>query len=422
MFNNFFYLFKYSDLRQKLFFTFFFIIIYRFGSHIPLFGVNLNELEKFFSSNQALGFFDLFSGGNLSKFSIFSLGIIPYINSSIIIQLLTIIFPKLKEASEEGDSGRKLLSQYTRYLTVFIALIQSVVLILNFRNFISTEISFLTFFLYSVIVLVAGSIFIMWIGELITVYGIGNGSSLLIFIGIVSQMPFYFKNTFILIKTGFSLFSILALFFVFLIIIFLIVQVQEAERKVYINYARKIVSDKIYSIPNNFIPFKLIQGGVMPVIFSSALLQFPLIIFQYFFSNSIQSFFLSFYHHNSFIYNLFFCFLIFFFAYFYTAVTFNPFDLSDNIKKQGGFIPGVRPGQNTISYFENIVSRLTFMGAFFLSFVAIIPVLAANFTKVHTFMGLGGTAFLIMVGVALDIMRQIDVYIISKKYDGFLKQ
>ena len=421
MLNNFLYLFRYKDLRNKLFFTLFFIVIYRLGSHIPLFGINLNELEKFFSNNQALGFFDLFSGGNLSKLSIFSLGIIPYINASIIIQLLTIIFPKLKETSEEGEIGRKVLSQYTRYLTVFIASIQSIVLIFNFRSFISTDISFLIFLFYSVIVLVSGAIFIMWLGELITVHGIGNGSSLLIFIGIVSQMPFYFKNTFLLVKTGVSLFSVLSLFFVFLMIIFFIVQVQEAERKVSINYARKLMFDKIYSIPNNYIPFKLIQGGVMPVIFSSALLQFPLIIFQYLFSNSVKSSFLNFYQYNSFIYNLFFCLLIFFFAYFYTAVTFNPSELSDNIKKQGGFIPGVRPGQNTISYFESIISRLTFMGAFFLSFVAIIPVLAANFTKVQTFMGLGGTAFLIMVGVALDLMRQIDVYIISKKYDGFLK-
>jgi len=420
MLNNLFYLLKYSDLRYKIFFTFFFILIYRLGSHIPLFGVNLNELEKFFSSSQVLGFFDLFSGGNLSKLSIFSLGIIPYINASIIMQLLTIIFPKLKETSEEGEAGRKVLSQYTRYLTLFVALVQSIVLIFNFRNFVNTEISFVIFLFSSVVILVSGAIFIMWLGELITAYGIGNGSSLLIFIGIVSQMPFYFKNTFLLIKTGFSLFSVLFLFFVFLLIIFFIVQVQEAERKVPISYARKLMADKTYSMPSNFIPFKLIQGGVMPVIFSSALLQFPLIIFQYLFSDSKYSFFLNFYHYNSFFYNFFFCLLIFFFAYFYTAVTFNPSELSDNIKKQGGFIPGVRPGQNTIFYFEIIVSRLTFMGAFFLSFVAIIPILVANLTKVQTFMGLGGTAFLIMVGVALDLMKQVDVYIISKKYDGFL--
>ncbi len=409
-------LFSHKDLRNKIFFTLFVLFLYRLGSHVPITGIDVVGLQSMFANGGVLGFFNLFSGGNLSRFSLFGLGILPYINASIIMQLASIVWPKLKEIAEEGESGRKQLAQYTRYLAIGIAFVQSIVMSIGFKTFLLPDVSFGFFLFYSSITLVAGSALVMWFGELISEYGIGNGASLLIFVGIVAQMPFYFHNTYVLIVGGANIFSVLFLLAIFLLMIVAIVYVQEAQRKIPIQYAKRVVGRKVYAGTNTFIPLKLIQGGVMPIIFASAVLQFPLIFAQYLKIDFLKSVL----HYDGIVYNLLFCLMIFFFTYFYTAITFNPQELSDNIKKYGGFIMGVRPGKPTVDFLDGIVSKLTLVGATFLSLLALLPVLSANLTHVTSFMGLGGTALLIIVGVALDLIKQIDSFIISKKYEGFL--
>jgi len=414
-------IFAIPELRKKIVYTLFIVIVYRLGSHIPISGVDLEAISNLFNQNGILGFFNLFSGGGLSRFSIFALGILPYINASIIMQLLTIAWPKLKELAEEGDAGRKQVAQYTRYLAIALAFVQGTVMAVGFQSFVDPSIPFIVFLFYAVMSLVAGAAFVMWLGELVTENGIGNGASILIFIGIIAQMPGYIRNTYVLISGGASIVGVVILAAVFLAMIVSIVVVQEAERKVPVQYAKRVVGRKMYGGQNTFIPLRLIQGGVMPIIFASAVLQFPLMFGQYINVPAIQNFFNTYYRYDGVLYNGFFCLLIFFFTYFYTAITFNPQDLADNIKKYGGFIMGVRPGKSAVEYLEKIITKLTLVGAVFLSLVALVPVVTANLTKVTSFMGLGGTALLIIVGVAMDVVKQIETVIISKKYEGLLE-
>ena len=278
------------------------------------------------------------------------------------------------------------------------------------------------FLIYSVIGLVAGAALVMWLGELMTENGIGNGASILIFIGIISQMPLYIKNTYILVSGGASIIGVMILVFVFLAMIVSIVYVQEAERKVPVQYAKRVIGRKVYGGQNTYIPLRLIQGGVMPIIFASAVLQFPSMIIGAINIESVQKIFNQIYQYDGLIYNGLFCVLIFFFTYFYTAITFNPQELSDNIKKHGGFIMGVRPGNPTVMHLEKIITKLTLVGAVFLALVALVPVITANLTKVTSFMGLGGTALLIIVGVAMDLVKQIEAIIISKRYESLIGQ
>ena len=409
------------SLRKKILYSIAILVLYRVGSHVPISGVNLSMLSDLFNQGGVLGFFDLFSGGGLSRFSVFALGILPYINASIIMQLMTIVWPKLKELAEEGDSGRKQIAQYTRYLAVGMSFLQATVMAVGFKSFVLPGISFPFFLFYAVTCLVAGAALVMWLGELITENGIGNGASLLIFIGIIAQMPAYIKNTYVLIQGGASKIGVAILLLVFIAIIISIVFVQEAEKKIPVQYAKRVVGRRMYGSQNTYIPLRLIQGGVMPIIFASAVLQFPLMFVQYINVESLQNFFSTYYQYDGVAYNLFFCLLIFFFTYFYTAITFNPQDLADNIKKHGGFIMGVRPGRSTVEFLEKIITKLTLVGAMFLSFVALVPVVAANLTQITSFMGLGGTALLIIVGVAMDLVKQIEVFVISKKYEGLLE-
>ena len=411
-------IFKLKELRNKILFVVFIIFIYRLGSHIPIPGVNLNALEEIFSNNSILGFFNLFSGGGLKRFSVFALGILPYINASIIMQLLTVVLPKLKELGEEGEGGRKQIAQYTRYLAVGLSVLQSFFMSVGFKSLVNPGISQGSFLFYSVIGLVAGATLVMWLGEIITEKGIGNGASILIFIGIIAEMPTYINNTIVLVQSGTNIVNVMILAIVFLMMIVLIVYVQEAERKIPVQYAKRVVGRKMLSAQNTYIPFRLIQGGVMPIIFASAVLQFPLMFSQYINVDKVNHFFSTYYQYDGWVYNLFFCVLIFFFTYFYTAITFNPDDLAQNIKKNGGFIMGVRPGKPTLEFLENIISKLTLFGAFFLSIFALIPIITANTTNVTSFMGLGGTALLIIVGVAMDVVKQVESFIISKQYEG----
>lgn len=419
--NNLSAVFRIPELRKKILYTFAILAVYRVGSHIPISGINLDALNSLFDQGGVLGFFNLFSGGALSRFSIFALGILPYINASIIMQLMTIVWPKLKEIAEEGEQGRKQLAQITRYLAIVLAFVQATMMVIGFKSFVSPDISFPFFMAYAIVGLVAGAALVMWFGELISENGIGNGASILIFVGIIAQVPFYIKNTYVLVQGGTSPINVAILAAVFIGIIVSIVFVQEAERRVTVQYAKRIVGRKMMGGQNTYIPLRLIQGGVMPIIFASAVLQFPLMFSQYVNVESIQNFFSTYYTYDGVVYNLFFCVLIFFFTYFYTAITFNPQDLAENIRKNGGFIMGVRPGRPTVEYLEKIITKLTFVGAVFLAFVALVPVVASNLTNVTSFMGLGGTALLIMVGVAMDLVKQIDTFVIAKRYEGLTK-
>jgi len=411
-------LFRSKELRKKVFFTLSLVALYRFGSHIPLPGIDLESIKALFSGGGVLGFFNLFSGGGLSRFSVFALGILPYINASIIMQLLTIVWPKLKEISQEGDFGRKQIGQYTRYLAVALSFFQAIVMAVGFRSFVQPGVSFSWFLLSSVVGLVAGASLVMWLGEVMTEYGIGNGASILIFVGILAGMPAYVRDAYQWIVIQGSVFSGLVMIIVFLSLILAIVFVQEAQREVPIQYAKRVVGRQVLGGKNSFIPLKLIQGGVMPIIFASAILQFPMMFFQYIPFAGLSEKMAIFFSYDSFAYNAFFCFLIFFFTYFYTAITFNPQDIADMLKKNGGFVLGIRPGQQTVDYLDYIISKMTFLGAFFLAAIALIPILAFLWTRFSVFQGLGGTAMLIIVGVAMDLVRQIKGFAVAKHYSG----
>ncbi len=411
-------LFESRELRKKLFFTLALVAIYRFGSHIPLPGIDLESIKALFSQGGVLGFFNLFSGGGLSRFSVFALGILPYINASIIVQLLTIVWPKLKEISQEGEFGRKQIGQYTRYLAIILAFFQAIFMSIGFRSFVQPGVSFGWFLFSSVVGLVAGAALVMWLGEIMTEYGIGNGASILIFVGILAGTPAYARDAYQWIVIQGSLFSGIAMLLVFLSLIVAIVFVQEAQREVAVSYAKRVVGRQTIGGKSSFIPLKLIQGGVMPIIFASAILQFPLMFFQYLPWSGVASKMTAMFHYDSFVYNGLFCFLIFFFTYFYTAITFNPQDIADMLKKNGGFVLGIRPGTQTVDYLDQIISKMTLLGASFLAAIALVPILAFILTRFSVFQGLGGTAMLIIVGVAMDLVRQIKSFAVSKRYSG----
>lgn len=411
-------IFSSKELRGKLVFTCLLVALYRFGSHIPLPGIDLDSVKALFSQGGVLGFFNLFSGGGLSRFSVFALGILPYINASIIVQLLTIVWPKLKELSQEGDFGRKQIAQYTRYLAVALSFFQAIVMAVGFRAFLEPGVGFGWFLFSSVIGLVAGAALVMWFSEIMTEYGIGNGASILIFVGILAGMPAYVRDAYQWIVIQGSVFSAIAVFCVFLGLILAIVFVQEAQREVPVHYAKRVAGRQVTGAKTSFIPLKLIQGGVMPIIFASAILQFPLMFFQYVPMGVLGQKMLTLFQYEGLFYNLVFCFLIFFFTYFYTAITFDPRDIADMLRKNGGFILGIRPGSQTVAYLDFIISKMTLLGATFLALIALIPILAFIWSKFSIFQGLGGTAMLIIVGVAMDLVRQIRGFLVSKKYQG----
>ena len=420
------YIFQLEGLRNKLLFTLGIIALSRIGTFISVPGIDASSLKAMFTAGAGsplLGFVDLFSGGALTNFSIFSMGIIPYINASIIIQLYGIISPQLKELMEEGESGRKQVAQYTRLLTIALAFVQSLaisvsflnsnLITLNYNNF-----SYFSFLMVSTITMVAGSALLMWLAEIITVYGIGNGASLLIFTSIVSRMPKYVSGTAKVMMGPSSYVGLAFLILIMIVVIMGIIVVQEAQRKIHVQYAKKIVGNKMYGGQATYIPLKINQGGVLPIIFASSFLMFPAMIANFIpmFSGLAKALM-----PGGIWYMILFGFLIFFFTYFYTAITFNPKELADNIQKYGGFILGVRPGKPTAEYLDRIISRLTLLGATFLAIIAIMPTVTANVTKIYTFMGLGGTALLIMVGVAMDLMKQVDTYIVNSKYEGLIR-
>ncbi|MGI8419772.1 MAG: preprotein translocase subunit SecY [Candidatus Levyibacteriota bacterium] len=416
--------FKSPEVRKKIIFTLALFLVFRIFAHVPVAGVNIAQLKTLFAGNQFLGFLDIFSGGTLSNFSIMALGLNPYINASIILQLLTMVFPKLEELSKEGDSGRQKINQYTRFLTVPLSVLQAIGVYALLRSqHLVTTLTALDFIAF-VLTLVAGSMFLVWLGELITDRGVGNGISLLIFGGIVGRLPVLFGQTASTATAQASL-SLLSFVVLGLVVIAGIIVVNEATRQIPVHYARRMRGNKMYGGQATHLPLRLNQAGVIPIIFAVSLVLLPTLISQIFISSpnhalrSVAEFMSVWFSQTSVLYNALYFFLVVAFTFFYTAVVFNPKKISEEIQKYGGFIPGVRPGKSTAAYLNYILTRITLAGACFLGLVAIFPELAKLVTGVQTLL-LGGTSILIVVSVVLETYKAIEANLVMRNYEGFL--
>lgn len=426
-----------SGLKQKIIFTFLMIAAFRFGAQLPLFGINNSIFSNIAQGNNLIGFLDLFSGGALGSVSIFALGIGPYITASIIVQLVSVVIPSLEKLQkEEGEAGRRKLSQYTRIFTVILAVFQSLVFMAFLRHLpgaIVANVSHLTFYISSVAVLTAGSVLVMWISELITEKGIGNGGSLIIFVGILAGIPVYASRTAQIVAHNtamqFGLITLLAIFFVTMIVI---VIMQEAVRKVIIINPKRQVGNKVYGGMNSYIPFKLNPGGVMPIIFAVAILLFPSTIMsligQANFNNpAAQDIIMKLTHlvsPDGITYYIMYFLMIFALTFFYASIMPNmqPKDIATNLKKYGSSIPGVKPGKPTAEALDKILSKTTFIGATALAIIALVPALASYLTNIKTLQGIGATSLIIMVGVALDLINQVRTHLLARNYESFLKE
>lgn len=417
---------KTPELRRKILITAALFVVFRIFAHVPIPGVDRERLALLFSQNQFLGLLDIFSGGTLVNFSIMALGLNPYINASIILQLLTIVFPKLEELSKEGEQGREKINQYTRFLTVPLAVLQSIGMFALLRNqgiIASTD----PLNLIAIIVTMAtGTIFVMWIGELITEYGIGNGISLLIFAGIVGRLPIALSKILSSATaqdyTSYALFALLAV-----VVIAATVFVNEAVRKITVHYARRVRGNKIYGGSSSYLPLRVNQAGVIPIIFAVSLVLLPSLLGGYLSQvgnpivTNIGRLLTGVFNPNGISYNLIYFLLVIGFTYFYTAITFNPTKISGEIQKYGGFIPGIRPGAPTAQYLNYILTRITLAGALFLGSIAILPSLARGTTGVSTLL-VGGTGVLIVVSVVLEAVKTLEAQLVMRNYDGFLKE
>jgi preprotein translocase subunit SecY len=419
-------IFKIEDLRARLFYTFGIILLYRLGKYVTLPGIDPSQLAnlKNQTSSGIMGLLDMFSGGAFSQASIFALGIMPYISASIVVQLLGIVFPYFQKLQKEGESGRRKMNQYTRYLTIAVLVLQAPTYLVNLHAQLPASAFIITgtfFTISSVIILTAGTMFVMWLGEKITDKGIGNGISLIIMIGIVARMPanFIFELGTRMNGAGGAIGIIVEVLFLFLIVLGVILLVQ-GTRRVPVQYARRIVGNKQYGGVRQYIPLKVNAAGVMPIIFAQAIMMLPMIIAGY--SNSGSGFVTAFSNMYGFWYNLVTALLIVVFTYFYTAITINPVQMAEDMKKNGGFIPGIKPGRKTVEFFDTIMSRITFPGSIFLAMVAILPSIAVKATVTPQFAQFyGGTSLLILVGVVLDTLQQIESHLLMRHYDGLMK-
>jgi preprotein translocase subunit SecY len=410
---------KIPDLRRRITFTLLMFLVFRIGSHIPVPGIDPRVLQDVFAQGNLHGFLDLFSGGALKRVSIFALSVTPYITSSIIVQLLTIVIPRWEELAKEGEEGRKKLAQYTRYGTVVLALIQAAGMVAWMREAIVRP----GWVSWSIIVLAltAGTAFLMWLGEEITDKGIGNGISLIIFAGIVSGLPAGLGKIIGYIQVrAINVLNILLLAVVVLAVIVAIIYVQEGERRITVQYAKRVVGRRVYGGQSTHIPLKVNQAGVIPIIFAMSVLLFPGTVAQFVHhpwaqavANALQW--------GTTLNTVLYFGLNIFFTFFYTAVTFNPVDISKNLQKYGGFIPGIRPGRPTSDYISRVLYRITVAGALFIALVAILPMFMGTLTGVQG-LYFGGTGVLIVVGVALETMKQIEAHMLMRHYEGFLKK
>jgi preprotein translocase subunit SecY len=419
---------KIPELQKRIFITFILLAVYRVGTHVPTPGIDSRALAAFFEQARGslLGLFDLFSGGALSNLSVFALGIMPYISASIILQLLTVVIPHLEKLSKEGEAGRRKITQYTRYGTVVLSLIQGLGIAIGLESMAGPSgISIVIqpgwgFRLMTVITLTAGTAFIMWLGEQITERGIGNGISLIIFAGIVCRGPAAVANTYRLLSTGeLGIILILFITIVMVAVVGVIVFVESGQRRIPVQYAKRVVGRRVYGGQTTHLPLKVNTAGVIPPIFASSIIMFPATIAN-FVPHPWMKVVADYLKPGAFLYESMYVGFIVFFCYFYTAVTFNPVDVADNMKKYGGYVPGIRPGKKTAEYIDSVLTRLTFSGAVYVSLVCVLPSILISYFNVPFYFG--GTALLIVVGVALDTAGQIEAHLLTRQYEGFMKK
>lgn len=413
-------IFKITELRNKILYTLMMFAVFRAGIHIPVPGVDASVIESLFTSGNLFGLLDLFAGGALSKFSIFAMSITPYINASIIMQLLQSVVPQFEAWSKDGEDGRKKIAKVTRYGTVVLGFVQAAGMAFALRaNNALVNNDFLSVFVVAII-LTAGTCLLMWIGEQITAYGIGNGISLIIFAGIVARLPDGLETIYQYIQNGtINMFQAFLFAVIALAMIAVVVAVTQGQRRIPIQYAKRVVGRKMYGGHSTFLPLKVNQAGVIPIIFASSVLMFPVTIAQ-FIDNDIVHKIADLFTWGTPLQTALYAILIFIFTYFYTAISINITDMADNMKKYGGFIPGIRAGKPTADYVDNVMTRITLAGAVFLAVVAIIPNFLGSITGVQG-VYFGGTALLIVVGVALDTMQQIESLMVTRHYKGFVK-
>jgi preprotein translocase subunit SecY len=421
--------FNIQELRTRILFTAALLIIVRIGAHVTLPGVDavlLAEAAKNQASNTLFGLFDMFVGGAFSNAAIFALGIMPYISSSIILQLLGAVVPYFQKLSKEGEDGRRKLTQLTRYGTVLIAALQGwgvsvrlTSLTIQGLPIVPPEVQGLGFTLSTVIFLIAGTIFMMWLGEQITERGIGNGISLVIFIGIIARFP---QSIFDHFRLGQNLIVSLIIIAFMVAVIAAVVLVTQGTRRIPVQYAKRVVGRKVYGGVTQYIPMRVNTAGVMPIIFAQSIMFIPSTILTFFPESEFMQTMSGYFEYTSLTYSFFYGVMIVFFTYFYTAIAFNPKDVSENMQKQGGFVPGIRPGKNTADFIDNILTKITLPGSFFLAVVAIMPAFMVRFGVTGSFAQFfGGTSLLIMVGVALDTLQQVESHLLMRHYDGFMK-
>jgi preprotein translocase subunit SecY len=422
-------IFKIEELKSRIFYTLGLLLIYRLGSFITLPGIDPNQLAGLKSQTEGgvLGLLDMFSGGAFSNASVFALGIMPYISASIVVQLLTIAIPYFQRLQREGESGRRKINQITRYLTVGILLLQAPGYVANLHAQIP-ETAFLikgTYFtVLSVIILTCGTMFVMWLGERITDKGLGNGISLIIMIGIIARLPFSFTSEFAtrLTVQGGGLVALLVELVVLFVVIMGTILLVQGTRKIPVQYAKRIIGNKQYGGVRQYIPLKVNAAGVMPIIFAQALMFIPITVAGFASSDMLTGFAATFSNFQGFWYNFVFSLLIILFTYFYTAITINPTQMAEDMKKNGGFIPGVKPGKKTVEFLDDVMSRITLPGSIFLALVAILPAFAMIAGISNQFAQFyGGTTLLIMVGVVLDTLQQIESHLLMRHYDGLMK-
>ncbi len=421
-------LFKIPELKKRILYSLALLAVYRIGVHVPTPGIDAVALASFFerAKGTLLGLFDMFSGGALERLSVFALGIMPYISASIILQLLTVVIPHLERLSKEGEQGRKKITQYTRYGTVLLSIIQGFGISVGLESMSSPggapivihpgwEFRFMT-----VLTLTAGTAFIMWLGEQITERGIGNGISLIIFAGIIARLPVAIGNTFRLLSTGeLGMFAIIILVSLMILVVGIIIFVEQGQRRIPVQYAKRVIGRKMYGGQSTHLPLKINTSGVIPPIFASSIIMFPATLASFITIPWMQNIAAAMRPGNV-AYELLYIGFIFFFCYFYTAVTFNPVDVADNMKKHGGYIPGIRPGKRTADYIDRVLTRITLGGAIYVSAVCVLPsILISRFSVPFYF---GGTALLIVVGVAIDTISQMESHMLARHYEGFLKK
>ena len=413
-------IFKITELRNKILYTLMMFAVFRAGIHIPVPGVDASVIESLFTSGNLFGLLDLFAGGALSKFSIFAMSITPYINASIIMQLLQSVVPQFEAWSKDGEDGRKKIAKVTRYGTVVLGFVQAAGMAFALRaNNALVNNDFLSVFVVAII-LTAGTCLLMWIGEQITAYGIGNGISLIIFAGIVARLPDGLETIYQYIQNGtINMFQAFLFAVIALAMIAVVVAVTQGQRRIPIQYAKRVVGRKMYGGHSTFLPLKVNQAGVIPIIFASSVLMFPVTIAQ-FIDNEFVHKVADLFTWGTPLQTALYALLIFIFTYFYTAISINITDMADNMKRYGGFIPGIRAGKPTADYVDNVMTRITLAGAVFLAVVAIIPNFLGSITGVQG-VYFGGTALLIVVGVALDTMQQIESLMVTRHYKGFVK-